>query len=307
MSVRLSSFAASIRLANFPSVWCNVLTGVGLSFLVDGTVRFGSLVTLYALLSASCLYGCGNLLNDWWDRDWDLIHRPERALPQRVFSPWVYLLSSMVFGGMGFGFAWIASPQASVSSCVILLAILAYTLLHKRTPMACIAMALCRGALPWLGLLVNATNPGSWPTILVLAAVWFSLALFIHTVSVSLATRICPPHQEGARSVVLALTIGVFAASTAVASASLQPGFQWYFAFSALPYIAAMAISLSENYRKNPHMRVSWLLACFPLLDAVVLIPLSNLIQQPESTAAIIVPPVCLVLALWLQKHTSAT
>ena len=307
MSVRLSAFAASIRLANFPSVWCNAFTGVGLLFLTKSEGDLNQAATLPLLLCVTCLYGSGNLLNDWWDRGWDCIHRPERALPQQVFTPWFYLVASVALGASGFGFAWIASPQTSVAACVILVAILVYTLLHKKSSLACIAMAFCRGALPWLGLLATSSHPSTWPMTVVCAVALFSLALFIHTLSISLSSRICPPIQEGPPAIGVALMTGVFAASTAVASACLLPCFQWFFSFAALPYIAAIALSVSVPYRQNPHRRVSWLLACFPLLDAVVLIPLSNLLQYPEATACLILPPVCFVVARWLQRSIPAT
>ncbi|MFN6096013.1 MAG: UbiA family prenyltransferase, partial [Verrucomicrobiota bacterium] len=83
-----TALLATIRAPNIPSVACNVFTGI---LLASITVPIQTLQAITAIASGILLYLAGNLLNDWHDRDWDALHRPERALPQKIFQPSSYL------------------------------------------------------------------------------------------------------------------------------------------------------------------------------------------------------------------------
>lgn len=138
-SLRL--FFRLARIANLPTAWSNVLA----AWLLGGG---GSAADLAGLLAgASCLYVGGMFLNDAADAEWDRAHRPERPIPAGAVSRTAVgaAAGGLLLGGGGLVLAarWSAGPWAAG----LLLAIVLYNWLHKRTAVAPLLMAACRGLL----------------------------------------------------------------------------------------------------------------------------------------------------------------
>lgn len=118
------------------------------------------------LLGASCLiYSAGMVLNDVFDCDVDALERPHRPIPSGRIAKSVatrlgYLL---LFTGMALG--WLTSlvtgsPSSAVVASLLGLAVVLYDRTLKRTPLAPIAMGLCRFLNVLLGM--SSARP-PWP------------------------------------------------------------------------------------------------------------------------------------------------
>jgi 4-hydroxybenzoate polyprenyltransferase len=95
---KLYALLATARIANVPSVVSNLGVGVLLGSLDTGD----DFSWPWGLMIAAVLfYVSGNFLNDWADRDWDKVHRPERALPRGLFAAKAYFLTAIGCFGIG--------------------------------------------------------------------------------------------------------------------------------------------------------------------------------------------------------------
>ena len=113
--------------------------------------------------SGLCLYFAGNLANDWFDRQWDAAHRPERAIPSGLFRSFSYLVAAILLGINGLIAAATLTHPALYAAIGILLLISLYTWLHKRTRWAVIPMGLCRAGLYALGFFAIWPGPPEEP------------------------------------------------------------------------------------------------------------------------------------------------
>ena len=178
-SSKWTALLATIRTPNIPSVACNALTGI---LLASITAPIQTPHAITAIASGILLYLAGNLLNDWHDRDWDALHRPERALPKKIFQPSSYLILAIACSLAGLATA-AANPRSLAIAAIILGLILIYTKSHKSSALAIIPMGLCRAFLPMLGYLA-CSDQAITPSLILIAA-----ALLIHTCGLSLIAR----------------------------------------------------------------------------------------------------------------------
>lgn len=305
---RLLGLADSIRLSNFPSVWCNVVTGVAISWHFLPHLGYSIAGILLGLLVASCLYAGGNLLNDWWDRDWDLIHRPERALPSRVFAPSIYVGLALVLAFFSLLVAWAWSWLLVLVYFAIVVCILAYTWLHKHSVWSVIPMGGCRSALPWLGYATAGPEVGVPSGAAVWCLIAFSFALFLHTILISLSGRWFATGVPIRRSLIFSCLLGGGAALGVFGSSMLPAASgMWICGLSCLPYLSSFMRSLAGECRLHSHVRISWLLASFSWLDAGLLIPLALSPGGKACVFSVWVAPFCVALARLLQRCSSAT
>jgi 4-hydroxybenzoate polyprenyltransferase len=291
---RTRALAASLRLANLPSVLSNVAVGAAFSGQAG---EAGFWTRMVAAGSAGVLLcAAGNLLNDFKDVSWDRVHRPERALPQGLFPPAAYLIAGLL---MLIAAGWISvslGAHAAILWLVILLALVAYTWLHKSAAWTVALVALCRGLLPLLGF--AAMKPET--PLLASAPLLAGLALFLHVIGLSFAAR---RETHLAKERTITGFILIIAAAMAAASSC---GF--------LPAVAvAAAISCYLAWCAHAHQRfalsnksgVSALLAGIALVD---LIPLSGLAAAGNVPLPFLAFPVLtFLLALILQRLASAT
>jgi 4-hydroxybenzoate polyprenyltransferase len=149
---KLPLLLASIRLANLPSVVSNVWLGVALGVVfcwrIPPAVYWPAAIQL--AVAGMLLYVAGNFLNDWHDRHWDARHRPERALPQGVFAPRLYLGLALGLGLAGLALAAFTSLRSGLVAATIAFCIVLYTRWHKQAAWTVLLMGLCRGLLPLL-------------------------------------------------------------------------------------------------------------------------------------------------------------
>jgi hypothetical protein len=304
-SGKLHALLSTARVANIPSVVSNVWLGVALG-LAHGLVQ----VTAPLWPKAGCLaaagvllYVGGNFFNDWMDRNWDAQHRPERALPRGLFPTGLYagLATGCIGAGVALGFA--ASSRSGLAAAGIAVAIVIYTLAHKRTAWAVVPMGLCRGLLPAMGSLAF------FPY---LDRVWpMACALLCYIAGLSLSARhesqAKPPIWVGVTARGLLLTTAVLAAW---GNKDLYTG-ALLAVCSALPYLAWTGFIL--RFRRKPVPRlVSGLLAGIPLVDWMVLLPLSFRLNTSEDGVMVMMvcftlPPLAFISALLLQRLAPAT
>lgn len=317
-SGKIHALLSTARVANIPSVVSNVWLGVSIAGYLGGWCSFSHPWSAAARLALAgvLLYVSGNFLNDWADRAWDLKNRPERALPRGLFPPGFYLRVAAVCAAGGIFLSAVTSPASAAVAVAILCMVAIYTCWHKRSPWAVVAMGLCRALLPVMGavgfsgvFLVQTIPPHSG----MIGAC--ALGLFCHIAGLSLSARYEAMPNPPARISNLARILFITAAA-AVSYAIYQWRFDsvLFVVAGLLPYCLWTILSLSV-WRKPVSRHVSRLLAGIPLIDWMVLLPLSlsslamtNLAgTSPFTAACLFVPPLAFVSALLLQRLAPAT
>jgi len=288
---KCKALLATIRTPNIPSVACNVLTGILLASIA-APIHIPNAIT--AITSGILLYLAGNLLNDWHDRDWDALHRPERALPKNIFKPSSYL--TLAIACCLAALASIAAhPRSLAIAAIILGLILIYTKSHKSSAWAIIPMGLCRALLPVLGYFV-CSHQAVTPNLILISA-----ALLIHTCGLSLVAR---SESKPSRLFLFAYPLVV---ATACLAAHINNSSDWIKLWpAALPYLLWTFLALILLSR-SAFTGVSMLLAGIPLVDLTFLIPFAMGPLPSLPWLALCAPPVAFILGKSLQKIVPAT
>ena len=288
---KCKALLATIRTPNIPSVACNVLTGILLASIA-APIHIPNAIT--AITSGILLYLAGNLLNDWHDRDWDALHRPERALPKNIFKPSSYL--TLAIACCLAALASIAAhPRSLAIAAIILGLILIYTKSHKSSAWAIIPMGLCRALLPVLGYFV-CSHQAVTPNLILISA-----ALLIHTCGLSLVAR---SESKPSRLFLFAYPLVV---ATACLAAHINNSSDWIKLWpAALPYLLWTFLALIL-LRRSAFTGVSMLLAGIPLVDLTFLIPFAMGPLPSLPWLALCAPPVVFILGKSLQKIVPAT
>mgnify|MGYP006077841793 CR=1 FL=1 len=299
---KIHALLSTARIANVPSVVSNLGVGVLL-----GSTAAGSSFSWPWLLSVAVVlfYVSGNFLNDWADREWDKDKRPERALPQGMFSANAYLATAVGGAGIGLALAAFSGLGALLVAAVLVFFIWLYTKVHKTAAWSVIPMGLCRACLPVLGYV--AMGRGISATVLFPAA-----ALLLYIIGLSLSARWeargdLPVAQKWqARG--LLVGAGLLAA---ILPLLIDPLFGW---IGLLPFGIWLALCVTK-FQSPVSTHVSALLAGIPLVDWIVLLPMAlswlNL-KRVESVdvmfiTAIILPPLAFVSGRLLQRLAPAT
>lgn len=128
------------RVSNLPTVWSNGLAGMALAGAAAGWRP--ALVLLPAL---SLMYVAGMFLNDWFDREFDARHRPDRPIPAGEAS--AATVAAWGGGLLVAGLAMLAAlgPGVLAPGVGLALAVLLYDAWHKGNPVAPLVMGACRG------------------------------------------------------------------------------------------------------------------------------------------------------------------
>lgn len=290
-----TALLATIRTPNIPSVACNVLTG---SILASIAAPIQTSQTISAIASGILLYLAGNLLNDWHDRDWDALHRPERALPQKIFQPSSYLTLAIACSLAGLATA-AANPRSLAIAAIILGLVLIYTKSHKSSALAILPMGLCRAFLPMLGYFACSDQLVTPSPILIAAA------LLIHTCGLSLVARSeSKPDHHPCRMFLFAYPLAV--AITCLAAHISNTHSIIHLWPAALPYLLWTFLALFL-LRRSAFTGVSMLLAGIPLVDWTYLIPFAKHPDASLPWLALCAPPIAFILGKSLQKIVPAT
>lgn len=294
---KFRALLATMRVANLPSVASNVWVGAALAVFLGGAQGFAWAGTGQLVIAACCVYLTGTFLNDWMDQEWDAEHRPERALPARLFAPRVFLVLAIQFAVLGLGLAAVAGFPCFAVTAGILALVVCYTVIHKRTPWSVVPMGLCRAGLPLLGASGVVGGAGA-----VLA--WApALALFCYVAGLSLAARAesvghmagwVPQVSRLLFAVPVFLTLGMFPE-----------------AVGAWAGIGIYGLWLLICYRSRPRGIpgfVSLLLAGIPLVDGLFLLPLAAATADVGfAVTCLLIPLLGVAAAMLLQRLAPAT
>ncbi len=297
---KLRALLATGRVANVPSVASNVWCGAALAFVFGDVPTLDPSIIARLSLAGVFLYLSGNFLNDWFDRGWDAVHRPERALPAGLFLPNVYLTVSIQFAVLGLALAAATGLQAATVALVIAGLVAVYTLAHKRSAWAVLPMGLCRALLPLLGAAgVIAWQEAGWRNALP------AIALLAHIAGLSLAAR---GESSGTMSPrVGAFTGYLFLVPPALAILIRVEDKRIVWLAGIIPYLLWIA-SCDLVRRMKLRRFVSLLLAGIPLVDWIFLLPIGlSMPATPFGIACLAIPPLAVVAGLLLQKLAPAT
>jgi len=180
MSFRFGDWMSMARGANLPTVWSNVIAawainagaGPSLRWMPEWTdMAFFHFPTLgWLLIGGSLVYAGGCFLNDVFDHSFDQEHRPERPLPSGKLSlsqGWALALLQLSAGtsalilGAGCAWKWTAA---------LLLCLLVYNWVHKKTTWGIVLMGGCRTLL-WITAGTAAAGMSPAPLLYVWAVV----------------------------------------------------------------------------------------------------------------------------------------
>ena len=164
------------RISNLPTVWSNCFA----ASLLVGTLSGSRLLLLCA--AGSLLYTGGMFLNDAVDQGFDRQYRPERPIVAGKIRPGTVWVVAVLLLAVGWGSCfWLGKPAAVLGS-LLLITIVWYDLVHKRTQFAPLLMAACRFL---LYLMAAAAVTESGPR-----RVWLpGLALAVYIVGLSYLAR----------------------------------------------------------------------------------------------------------------------
>ena len=272
---RAAALLATARVANVPSVMSNVWLGVliGESIVMRGetaeiTAPYAGLWLL--VLAGVCLYVAGNFLNDWFDREWDAKHRPERGLPSGLFFPQTYLMVGVGLFVVAVVCAWLVNDVALRVSGAILVFVVAYTVLHKRTGWGVLWVGLCRSLLVVLGAtgMVWREAEADWDAMPVMIAGMLSIPLFFYIIGLSISARFEAKGQAPKCATAWSLSMLILP-MLLVWGGYILLSKTSVILWAAAPY--AMWLTVCFRRRRNLPRYVSGLLAGVPLVDLMVL------------------------------------
>jgi 4-hydroxybenzoate polyprenyltransferase len=310
---------ASARIANLPSVVSNVWLGCAFSVILwrQSWQENCWPVALQLGLAGMLLYLSGNFFNDWHDRHWDALHRPERALPQAAFAPPLYLGLAVLCALTGVVLAGLAGMGPGLVAALIVICILIYTRWHKQSAWAVLAIGLCRGLLPllflsrgWPGDVGADDFPSAGKLLLGIAGIApavLAMILYIGALSLLARGESSRPPASGHTPLV---TVMMVLAGLLMA----MPGIH-YGMLLALPGLLPLWLWLAlcfTQYRQPPTRQISALLAGVPLLDWVALLPLALVVMtqakaDPFAITCLLLPPLSFITGRLLQRLAAAT
>lgn len=200
----MKSWLELLRISNLPTVWTNVIAGGILTAAFSGRLHAGWM--LLVLVSGTCLYLAGMVLNDVFDHEIDGRERPGRPIP----SGRITRKSAALLGGvlllLGAGLPWMVSIETGITAVVLAGLVVLYERIHAATAWSVLVMAACRAGLYVMaGFAVVSSTPES-PTMggggtEGLAAVGIvAIAVFIHVACFSLIARVEVPEVHETRS-----------------------------------------------------------------------------------------------------------
>jgi 4-hydroxybenzoate polyprenyltransferase len=136
----VKSYLDLCRVSNLPTVWTNVLAAITVS---GAGLSWPNFLTLF--LSMSLFYSGGMCLNDLCDVEGDRIRKPFRPIPSnRISITGVRVFTALLFGAALSLLLIVPFPRAFYAGCFLLLIIIIYDEIHKKSPVSVFLMAGCR-------------------------------------------------------------------------------------------------------------------------------------------------------------------
>lgn len=323
-SAKLHALLASARVANIPSVVSNVWLGVAIGVIsarLDTDAATFEDVRVWEacrlMLAGICLYVSGNFLNDWMDRDWDAVKRPERALPRGMFKPAVFLAVAVQLALLGMALAASVNLPAAVVAVGIVACVAVYTWIHKKSVWSVIPMGLCRALLPVMGAvgMLGKGGEGRVPAAMAPLATCAGCALFCYIVGLSLSARFESVESPAPATGLLARILRVLAALLMLLPFVFGERLGWMLCIAPVVYFGWFWLC-QGRFRKPVSRHVSALLAGIPLVDWMFLLPVLVAPMNGQSVpfewnalgvASAAIPPLAVVSALLLQRLAPAT
>lgn len=329
---RLRALLATLRIANAPSVVSNVWLGFMVGWMVWSYPfwhRFEAPAwKALGILSTAglCLYFAGNLANDWFDRNWDKVRRPERALPSGLFHPRSYLTGAVVLSMAGVGLAAMESSASAICAVVILSLVACYTWFHKKAIWAVVPMGLCRAGLYAMSFFASwqvwDPHDQRYGDIDITGIIVSKLGiiitlmtgLFCYIVGLSLSARYEGMENPPPGPLVVSKTL-LFLPILAM-SCWFMPLSPLFGIIGMIPFLIWLILCVTRFRTPIPRY-VSALLAGIPLVDFIAAAPIalyldSDLIEQslwdlPHLQALLLIPLIAFILGRLLQKVAPAT
>ncbi|MCH7995076.1 MAG: UbiA family prenyltransferase, partial [Planctomycetes bacterium] len=178
--MRIRPYLELIRPPNLVTAAADPLTG----FLLAGGSLHGYDTIIPLVVVSVCLYGAGVALNDVCDAQRDRASRRERPIPSgRVERRHAARFAVLLFA-VGLTTAWITAPIVGCLATGLMVAIVSYDSVLKRTILGPGAMGLCRTLNLALGLCAIDPLPSTSVLILPAALLWLyvaSVTLFART------------------------------------------------------------------------------------------------------------------------------
>jgi len=315
MKSNLKSWLVLTRCSNLPTVWSNVISGwlLGMAAVIrTPTVIVPSALSrilFILLLGISLLYVAGMILNDVFDYEWDCKNRPERPLPSGLISrskaKWIGIIILL----LGLALSAYSAGRFFKLTFLLTIFILWYDVAHKGNPLAPIVMGACRALLPIIGFMV-ATRHGIYElpsTVYIYAAV---LGIYTYALTWVAKYELTPAKNSYWIERLLFL----------IPLPLIVYGDYTYWSLGALIFYVLWII-FSNRRHPTPSgisARVADRIAAFSLLDSIVsgavLLMIAQfcgtepMIQVKEvAWLAILAPPICFGMTLWLRKFIPST
>ncbi len=325
MPPKLQALLATARIANVPSVICNVLTGWvigGLLGLVNYEKAGVASPIWLPILSGCCLYVAGNFLNDWYDYDWDRKHRPERAIPAGIFSRGTYLAIALILWNAGLACSLLSNMTMAAVYAVITIFVISYTVFHKQYSASIWLMGACRAGLYFMGIATFSTvlhyesfhaDQESLLVYGLLSLPVIGMLCYIAGISLLARYEASGMVQGGAKLIASLLLLSPIMTHACpwITTSFISSEYNMLFMLGLVPFAAWTLIAI---FRKiSVSQKVSHLLAGIPLVDSVFVwcgcLYFWRMISYNNSTQAIFLlyPLGALLAALLLQKIAPAT
>jgi hypothetical protein len=207
------------RVSNLPTVWSNCLA----AWLLGGGGPWDRFALL--CLGATFLYTGGMFLNDAIDQSFDRHYRPERPIVSGKINSRIVWGLSIVWLSMGWATFLPLGTTPALFASFLLLAIVLYDVVHKRTSFAPLLMAACRFLLYVSA--ASAAADGANPPVL-----WRAAALAAYIVGLSYLAR-----GESTGAHVVRWTVVLLFVPAAIAAVHIGTGTGTY-----LPVLAVQAV-----------------------------------------------------------------
>jgi len=315
MKMNIKPWLVLTRCSNLPTVWSNVISGwlLGMAAVIQTpTVIIPSALSgplFILLLGISLLYVAGMILNDVFDYEWDCKNRPERPLPSGYISrskaKWVGIIILL----LGLALSAFSAGRFFKLTFLLTIFILWYDIAHKGNPLAPVIMGACRALLPMIGFIV-ATIDGIYaqPNIVYVYAV--VLGIYTYALTWVAKYELTPTKNSywiERLLFLIPLPLIVYYNYT-------------YWSLGALIFYVLWII-FSNRRHPTPSgisARVADRIAAFSLLDFIVSGAILLMIAQFCGTEpmiqvkevawlAILAPPICFGMTLWLRKFIPST
>lgn len=255
-----------LRLPNLFTAMADIMAGAWVATGITGYPFSPLLATL--LLSSTCLYAMGVVLNDYFDRDIDLVERPERPIPSGKISPSSALRLGIVLGIAGIGLSSFVSLSSLIIALLITLSLWIYDQYAKHHPVfGPITMGICRGLNLLLGLsLIPGQIYSYW---------WLSGFGLLYITAVTLMARgevgdgLYPIRVRFVAIIIVLCSAGILMLQT--------PAFLWAtllaVGFFLIWTLSGVWPALKEAVTPNIRRAVGKCIIALPLLDAAIAAP----------------------------------